>query len=120
MFVSGCCMTRLLKDAWFLHSNAFSGGFPMSAALSSTDLTTFILITYVLHDEPARVLLLSTTLVGFSKYRKLSRIQKIIFLLFHVAVGYKVLRSEILLHIKLFGKWVVFEDKQLHLRGKEK
>jgi len=39
---------------------------------------------------------------------------------FHLAVGYIVLRSEILLHIKLFGKCIVFEDKQLHLRGKEK
>jgi hypothetical protein len=31
-----------------------------------------------------------------------------------------VLLSEILLHIKLFGKNVIFEDEQLHLRGKGK
>jgi hypothetical protein len=37
----------------------------------------------------------------------------------HLAVGYIVLLSEILLHIKLFGKNVVFEDKRLHPRGKE-
>jgi len=63
VFVSGCCMTRLVKAAWFLHSNAFCGGFQMSAALSSTDLTKFILIAYVLHGEHVRVLSLSTTVI---------------------------------------------------------
>jgi hypothetical protein len=92
----------------------------MSAALSSTVLTKLILITYVLRGEHVNILSLSTTLVGFSKYRKLSRIQKIISLLLHLAVGYIVLFSEISLHIKLFGKNVVFEDKQLHFREKEK